>query len=367
MAYREGQLTKIQISGFKSIRECSIDLKPINVLIGSNGAGKSNFISAFTLLQNILHQNLAVYAAQSGISSMFYNGTKVTEEIGMEFFFGNNSYGYVLIPTDDNRIIFRKEYFSYYGYNYNNESNVSRGHSEAMWRRGVSNQLDGYVRPILEKESWRVYHFHDTGRSAKLKQEHPLANNLTLQWDAGNLAAFLYRLRENYTTQYNDIVRTIQNIAPFFDDFVLQPNESNRELIVLKWRKKGCEDVFTASQLSDGTIRFICMATLLLQPEELQPATIIIDEPELGLHPYAITIFAELVKAVSQKKQLIMSTQSVELLNQFDAEDVIVVDSGENGTEFRRLDMEALQIWLDEDYSLGELWNKNLLGGRVFR
>ena len=103
MAYREGQLTKIQINGFKSIRECSIDLKPINVLIGSNGAGKSNFISAFTLLQNILHQNLAVYAAQSGISSMFYNGTKVTEEIGMEFFFDNNSYGYVLIPTDDNR------------------------------------------------------------------------------------------------------------------------------------------------------------------------------------------------------------------------------------------------------------------------
>ena len=190
----------------------------------------------------------------------------------MEFFFDNNSYGYVLIPTDDNRIIFRKEYFSYYGYNYNNESNVSRGHSEALWRRGVSNQIDGYVRPILEKESWRVYHFHDTGRSAKLKQEHSLANNLTLQWDAGNLAAFLYRLRENYTSQYNDIVRTIQNIAPFFDDFVLQPNESNRELIVLKWRKKGCEDVFTASQLSDGTIRFICMATLLLQPEELQPS-----------------------------------------------------------------------------------------------
>ena len=162
-------------------------------------------------------------------------------------------------------------------------------------------------------------------------------------------------------------MRAIQNIAPFFDDFVLQPNEVNRDLIVLKWRKKGCEDVFTASQLSDGTIRFICLATLLLQPEELQPATIIIDEPELGLHPYAITIFAELVKAVSQKKQLIMSTQSVELLNQFDAEDVIVVDSDENGTEFRRLDMKDLQIWLDEDYSLGDLWNKNLLGGRVPR
>ena len=365
MAPREGRLSRISIKGYKSIRECNVDLKPINVLIGSNGAGKSNFVSAFTFLQNILRQNLAVASAQSGVSSLFYNGLKETEEISMEFYFGNNAYGFVLIPTDDGRIIFRKEYFKYYGVQYNNESNVSRGHGESLWRNGVGNQLDDYIKPILERESWRVYHFHDTGRTAKVKQEHNVVNNAVFQQDAGNLAGFLLRLRKNYPDQYWEIVSTVRTIAPFFDDFVLTPNEANRELIALKWQKKGCEDIFTASQLSDGTLRFICMATLLLQPEELMPSTIIVDEPELGLHPFAITVLAELVKSAAQKLQIILSTQSVELLNWFDPEDVIVVDNSNQGSTFRRLTAEELGVWLEEDYSLGDLWNKNLFGGRL--
>jgi predicted ATPase len=104
---------------------------------------------------------------------------------------------------------------------------------------------------------------------------------------------------------------------------------------------------------------------LLLQPEELQPATIIVDEPELGLHPFAITIFAELVKQISQKKQLIISTQSVELLNEFNAEDVIVVDRDKESSTFKRLDEKSLKDWLENDYTLGDLWNKNILGGRL--
>ena len=365
MAPREGQLSRIIIKGYKSIRECSIDLKPINVLIGSNGAGKSNFVSAFTFLQDILHQNLAEASQKMGVPSLFYNGLKETEEITMEFYFGNNAYGFVLIPTDDGRIIFRKEYFKYFGYDPANQSNVARGHSESLWRKGVENKLDDYIKPILERESWRVYHFHDTGRTARVKQAHNVVNNAVFQQDAGNLAAFLLRLRENYPNQYREIVSTVRTIAPFFDDFVLAPNENNQELIALKWQKKGCDDIFTASQLSDGTLRFICMATLLLQPEELMPSTIIVDEPELGLHPFAITVLAELVKSIAQKKQLILSTQSVELLNWFDPEDVIVVNNSKRGSTFERLNAEELSAWLEEDYSLGDLWNKNLFGGRV--
>ena len=125
------------------------------------------------------------------------------------------------------------------------------------------------------------------------------------------------------------------------------------------------DNIFNASQFSDGTLRFICLATLLLQPHELQPATIIVDEPELGLHPYAITIFAEMVKQLSDEKQIIISTQSVELLNEFEADDVIVVDRSENGSVFKRLNSEELEMWLEEDYSLGDLWKKNVLGGRL--
>ncbi|MCQ2462726.1 MAG: AAA family ATPase [Clostridia bacterium] len=363
MPLHADQLSRMTISGFKSIKSCDISFGKINVLIGSNGAGKSNYISAFSLLQNILSKNLQVFVAQSGINALLYNGRKVTEEIAFEVYFGLNSYGFNLIPTDDNRLIFRKEYFGYSPWG--NESNVARGHSESMWNTGAHNQIDQYVIPILEKQNWRVYHFHDTGRSAKVKQEHNISNNKVLMYDAANLAAFLYRLKENFKNNYDEIVSTIQLIAPYFSDFVLEPQEGNEEQIVLKWQQKGCEDIFNASQLSDGTLRFICLATLLLQPHELQPATIIVDEPELGLHPYAITIFAEMVKQLSDEKQIIISTQSVELLNEFEVDDVIVVDRGENGSEFKRLDAEELEIWLDEDYALGDLWKKNILGGRL--
>ena len=363
MSLQEEQLSRIKISGYKSIKECDISFGKINVLIGSNGAGKSNFISAFSLLQNILAKNLQVSVAQSGVNTLLYKGRKVTEEIAFKVYFGKNSYGFNLVPTDDNRLIFRKEFFGYSPWE--NESNVSRGHSESMWDIGVNNGIDEYVIPILKKQNWRVYHFHDTGKSAKVKQEHNISNNRVLLFDAANLAAFLYRLKNNYQKNYYEIVQTIQLIAPYFADFVLEPQEGNEEHIVLKWQQKGCEDVFNASQLSDGTLRFICLATLLLQPHKLQPATIIIDEPELGLHPYAITIFAELVKQISDEKQIIISTQSVELLNEFDVEDVIVVDRGENGSEFKRLNEEELEAWLEEDYALGDLWKKNILGGRL--
>lgn len=364
MALSRDQLSRITISGFKSIKQCDIKFGKVNVLIGSNGAGKSNFISAFTLLQNILSQNLQVFVAQSGMNSLFYNGRKVTDEIDFEVYFGNNSYGFVLIPTDDNRLIFRKEYFGYHGM-WENESNVSRGSTESQWQTGAHNNIDEYVIPILEKQNWRVYHFHDTGRSAKVKQEHNISNNKVLMKDAGNLAAFLFRLKNNFEKSYEEIVRTIQLIAPYFADFVLEPQEGNEEQIVLKWQQKGCEDIFNASQLSDGTLRFICLATLLLQPHELQPATIIVDEPELGLHPYAITIFAEMVRQLSDEKQIIISTQSVEMLNEFDVEDVIVVDRGEEGSEFKRLNEDELKVWLEDDYALGDLWKKNILGGRL--
>ncbi|AVQ29343.1 DUF2813 domain-containing protein [Fusobacterium ulcerans] len=364
MELSAGQLSRIDISGYKSIKKCSIKLNKINVLIGSNGAGKSNFISAFALLQNILGKNLQVSVAQRGLNSLFYNGRKVTDEISFEVFFGNNSYGFDLIPTDDNRIIFKKEYFGYHG-QWENESTVSKGHIESLWEIGSNNKLDDYIKPILSKQNWRVYHFHDTGKSAKVKQEHNISNNKVLSYDAGNLAAFLYRLKNNYEKNYNEIVGTIQLIAPYFKDFILEPQESNNELIILKWQQRGCDDIFNASQFSDGTLRFICLAALLLQPPELQPATIVVDEPELGLHPYAITIFSEMVKQLPDEKQIIISTQSVELLNEFDVEDVIVVNRSEEGSIFKRLDINGLEAWLESDYALGDLWKKNILGGRL--
>ncbi len=359
-----GKLSQIRVSGFKSINQCKVDFGDINILIGSNGSGKSNFISIFTLLQSIISGNLKYYTARVGMSSLFYMSPQYTDSIKIEFFFGLNSYGFELVPSNDGKLIFKGEYFGYHGA-FDHTGNIAAGNDESRWRIGTGNNTDQYIQPILGKLSWRVYHFHDTSQTSKMKREHNISNNEVLMQDASNLAAFLYRLKSNYIKNYQEIVRTIRLIAPYFDDFFLKPQEENPELIVLRWKQKDCEDVFNASQLSDGTLRFICLTTLLLQPQILQPATIIIDEPELGLHPFAITMLAEMIQQIAADRQIIVSTQSVELLNEFSPEDVIVVDRGVNGSIFKRLNAEQLEEWLKNDYTLGDLWKMNLIGGRL--
>ena len=358
---RKEQLNRVVIRGFKSIKECELDLNNINVLIGANGSGKSNFISIFEMLRMILSRELAFYAGKKGgAGTLLYNGAKVTDSIVMEFYVGENVYGFELEATENDSLIFREEHY---------ESTSSLwgdgGHVESKLSDAKGDSLVG----LMDTEDWLldphiVYQFHDTSSSSRIKRENIVANSVRLLSDARNLAAYLYRLKQSFPKEYSNILCAIQMVAPFFDDFVLEPKELNEEQIILKWKKKGCDDVFNAAQFSDGTLRFICLATLLLQPTELQPATIIIDEPELGLHPFAITILAEMVQKAAVNKQVILATQSAELLDNFDVDDVIVVDSGENGSEFKRLDEKQLKLWLENDYTLGELWNKNIFGGR---
>lgn len=134
-------------------------------------------------------------------------------------------------------------------------------------------------------------------------------------------------------------------------------------MIALRWREAGHDEDFNCHQLSDGSLRFIALATLLLQPESNLPAIVIIDEPELGLHPYAITLLASMIHHASQYRQVIVATQSPALLDHFQPDDVIVVERPGRETEFKRLEPAALAEWLEE-YTLSELWDKNVFGGR---
>jgi predicted ATPase len=363
ISQKNEQLSKLVIKGFKSIKECDLDLKDINVIIGANGAGKSNFISVFEMLQKILTGDLSAYALKKGISPLLYNGKEVTDSILAEFHFGSNLYSFELEWTDNDSLVFREERVET-----DNTTWGDGGHKESKVPEAFCTAKIGKEAfQTLLNPQWRIYQFSNTSPTSKLKAENSVGDYGTLMWDASNLAIYLYHLRENYPTAYQKIIKAIQRVAPFFKDFELEPKEQNREQIVLRWKQKDYDGTLLPSQLSDGTLRFICLMTLLLQPKELQPATIIIDEPELGLHPYAITIFAEIVKKAAVEKQIILATQSVELLDNFEPDDVIVVDRTVNGSEFKRLDKERLAAWLDDDYSLGELWNKNIFGGRVSR
>ena len=359
----QDQISRLVIKGYKSIEGLDLRMGRLNILIGANGAGKSNFIGFFRMIQNILDRNLQNYVGLAGgPDTVLHFGRTSTSFVKGELYFGNNGYLFTLQPTADNRLMFSNEAL---WWNVKGDWHPGSGHFETKFaERGPHGMIWDHVVPPMR--SWRVYHFHDTSNTALVKQVHGINDNLFLRDDASNLAAFLLRLREKFPEHYGRIVKTIRLVAPFFGDFLLRPTVFNSEKIQLEWTEQSKDVPFTASELSDGTLRFMCLATVLLQPDEFKPAAILIDEPELGLHPFAVTILGGLMKSASLENQLIVSTQSVELVNEFEVEDLIVVDKRAGGSSFMRPDVEKLAEWLEE-YSLGDLWKKNILGGRPGR
>lgn len=365
------KLKTITLRGYKSIEKLEdFEVRRLNVLIGANGAGKTNFISVFKLLAAMSAGNLQTYVQkQGGPDAFLYGGRKHTERMEVELYFEPNWYGVAngyrisLVPTVDNRLIFtREETWIDGSYTTNKAISLGHAHDEA---RLVDDQqpVSAYVRAALE--SWRQYHFHDTSDSAAVKRPHRSNDNLRLKPAAENLAAYLAFLNESYPSSYERVVDTIKLVAPFFGGFVIR--KPTPEMVELEWFEQSDPDTpYRAHALSDGTLRFICLTTLLMQPDHLIPDTVIIDEPELGLHPYAINVLAEMIKQVADSKQVILSTQSVELLNAFEPKDVVVVERQDGQTLFKRLDDMDLAQWL-EDYALGELWLRNILGGRPTR
>lgn len=368
------QLDKLTVSGFKSIRTLDdFSLKQLNLLIGANGAGKSNFLEIFKFLRAIMQlplpgfreTNLQKYVLDYGSASDFlYEGFQTTDYISFQAIFGQNGYHIVLRPTQDGLLRIDQEQTYYVGTDVWSSLYGSNGIIPELLRekdyRGVSGPhgVPFYIYESISK--WQMYHFHDTGRLSPIKSFQKVEDNAYLRFDGSNIASYLYKLKISKRTLgcYRKIVETIQLVAPFFEDFILNPTEAGT--IRLTWHQKGSDYPMKPQSLSDGTLRFICLATVLLQPR--QPETILIDEPELGLHPYAISLLAELIKGRSVDTQIIISTQSPELIDCFEPDDVIVCDRKEGQSTFTRLDKKDLDLWLS-DYNLGDLWKNNILSG----
>jgi predicted ATPase len=356
------RLARLSVRGFKSIRELdNFELTNLNVLIGANGAGKSNFISIFRMLAEMLDQRLQLFvASEDGPDAILFGGRKKTPRLKVELYFGKNGYQFVLVPAAS-QLVFAEEHTFFQKYEIAFPA-LGSGYTEAKLPT-LENDIASSVLPAVH--SWRVFHFHDTSRSAPVRLANAVRDNLRLKPDASNLAPFLRMLWQQHPSSYATIVETIRMVAPFFRDFVHREDPGNQ--VDLEWREVDDPDTPRGPlQLSDGTLRFICLATLLLQPSQFQPDTILIDEPELGLHPYAIVVLGSLLRQVSETKQIIVSTQSVELINQLTPADVIVAERHDGASTFHRLDTDRLKEWL-EDYSLGELWKMNVVGGRPTR
>lgn len=366
-----GKLDHITIKGFKSIREVEkLELRDINVVIGPNGAGKSNFIGVFSFLHAIREGRLQEYVIKAGgAENVLHFGSRETPTLSLVLAFNKqvDHYQIDFISAGADGLRPSSERAGYW---------PDRQHSQPYWQSlssagqeaGISSSSLGkvaeYVR--VELDRWRLYHFHDTSAASPMKKTADVNDNRFLRPDGSNLCSFLHLLKVKHPENYQLIRKSVQRVAPFFDDFHLEPLQLNEKSIQLEWKHKRSDRFFDATALSDGTLRFIGLATLFLQPKQLCPSVILVDEPELGLHPFAITLLASLIKQAAVETQVIVATQSPLLLDHFQPEDVLVVNQVEGSSEFERLNSEELETWL-EDYSLGQLWEKNEFGGRPVR
>jgi predicted ATPase len=362
-------LNKLRIKGFKSIESSGdLNLGKLNVLVGANGAGKSNFVDFFRMLRAMVDERFQVWVNdRDSADGLFFLGPKYTSEISVYLEFGSNSYEFKLAPTQGEKIQITEEWVHYLrGYG---PSRLSTGVMESQLKSrkddgGSSGSVHGVPYYVYDAVSnWMVYHFHDTGAHAPMRRTEILEDHYRLREDASNIAPFLYRLKNEEESKmfYKEIVDAVRLVIPFFDDFRLDViKKGEAEKVGLSWQQKGSDFPMQAYHLSDGSIRFICLATTLLQPNP--PSTIVIDEPELGLHPEAIRILGELIQNASKRTQIIVATQSPLLLDQFAVEDIITVNRRDGQSVFERLNQEDYSVWL-EDYSVGELWTKNVIQG----
>lgn len=323
-------ITRISIEGYKSIKQLEIGLGPVNILLGANGAGKSNFISVFALLRSIYQQQLQWFVAKKGgADRLLYYGKKHTQQISVDIAFGDpegERRFMVDLQVHQDTLLIAQTQTAYpvpEGWRY-------QLHDQHVRESAFKDDPEGRAL-YAHLQSFTVYHFHDTGEQSPLKGKCRLDDNRALAPDGTNLPAFLYYLQQRHAHAFAKIQKAVQTVAPFFQEFVLAPDSLNEAFIQLEWKDKGDADAyFNAYDLSDGTLRFIALATLLLQPNP--PATIIIDEPELGLHPVALNKLAALVRKASKRTQIILSTQSTNLIDNFEPEDMIVVDRKDNAS-----------------------------------
>jgi len=344
-------MEKIEIKGYKSIKELVLPLCPINIFIGANGSGKSNFLSFFDFLKQIYNQNLQEYVALKGIDTFLHKGGKITEEISTHLYFqGTSGYSFT-IKKGDAGFIFIKEGMWY-------EKNcwdiASFGNESSLRLQNIfrAKFIKNYINQLAK------YHFHDTSENSPFNRESNVENDKYFLYEKGsNLSAFLYNIKNENGIVYNLIVKTIQSIAPYFLDFFLVPEKNGN--IKLRWQSKYSSTIYGVNDLSDGTIRFIALAVLFMQPQ--LPETIIIDEPELGLHPTAIAKLSGLIKSAAAKNcQVIAATQSTDLISHFAPEDIITVDQINGESVFERLNSDTLKDWL-EDYTIDDLWKRNII------
>lgn len=370
------KIESIKIEGFRSLADIELtDLPDVTVLIGPNGSGKSGLLKFFEMLNWMLRSSkLAEYVArQGGADDQLFGGVQTTPQIralvGVRAEKGLNEYRFELSYGHPDRFVFTDERLRF--------SREDHGQNKAEWQRlptggpealltlagdralGV-NPATARVVAFLMRDT-QVFHFHDTSDTARMKTKWDASDSVFLRNDGGNLAPVLLRLEQHEPKRYAEICRIARWMVPGFEEFVLREEYGK---VLLRWRSRHFDKVLGPHLTSDGSLRLFALATLLTLPGDMLPDVIMIDEPELGLHPSAIALVAEMIKSIGIERQVIVATQSPLFVDEFEVENLFVAELADGRTSFRRHGSEDFKAWLDDYATTGDLWMKNLLGGR---
>ena len=364
------KIESIRIKGFRSLADVELTkLSDATVMIGANGSGKSNFMRFFDLLSWMLRSRKLqdFVQLQGGADDQLFGGSKQTSAIevrlGMRTDRGLNEYKFTITYASPDRFLFTQESYRFSSSDLDTMAewrNLGSAHTEA--RILEKRQIDTTAKVIVSLlNNCAVYQFHDTSDASNFKKRWDADDNNFLRSDGGNLAAVLYRLEQQDINRYELICRQINRALPVFDRFAIEESYGK---VSLRWKAKWTEKTFGAHLTSDGSLRFFALVTLLNLPPGMLAGVLLLDEPELGLHPAAVNMVGSMVKSVAEERQVIVATQSPLFVDSFDLDEILVLEMREGRSEFRKLGREEYLAWLDDGFTTGELWQKNLLGGR---
>ena len=372
-----GRIESVRIRGFRSLADVELsNLQNANVLIGANGSGKSNFIRFFEMMSWMLRsRRLGEFVERyGGADDQLYGGNSVSPRMAGELALrtdkGRNDYRFALSYAHPDRFISTEEAYRFSADRYATDpdwQHVAGGHREAAIVDVAQASSSVGPDPVTARvivhllRSCQVFQFHDTSYTSNFKKRWDAEDTDYLRTHGGNLAAVLHRLEEEDVKRFDLICRHVRRALPVFDRF--QVDESYGK-VSLRWKASGTDKTFGAHLTSDGSLRFFALVTLLNLPSGMLPDVLLLDEPELGLHPAAVALVGSMIKSLAKDRQIIVATQSPLLVDAFDLEDIVVLELRDGRTMFRRPDAEGYKRWLDEGFMPGEMWQKNLIGGR---
>ena len=372
------KIDRVRIKGFRSLADIEItELPDVTVMIGANGSGKSNFIRFFEMLSWMSRsRKLGEFVGRyGGADDQLFGGSRQTPRmeatVGLKTEAGLNEYRLVLTYAQPDRFIFTEEACRFSssdrptqaGWQYIKGSGYSEAKIVEAAQSGIHLGVNSNIASSTVKllRNCVTYQFHDTSDESNLKKRWDVEDNNYLRSHGGNLAAVLHRLEQEDLRRFKLICHYIGRILPVFDRFVIEDSYGK---VSLRWKAKWTDKTFGAHLTSDGSLRFFALVTLLNLPSEMLPDVILLDEPELGLHPVAIELVAHMIKSLSGEKQVIVATQSPLLVDAFGLDEIIVLDLKDGKSELRKLNPDEFRIWIEEDFTPGQLWEKNLFGGR---